>query len=231
MSDITVIAFYPGGGGNRYMQKLLNNEFSTPHIAYDYKFKELVHSHRYLLDDIPEPPRSEYVLTHCMNYSRIRSVFGDVDIRMIVTDFKKSLQREWMLNGNMLYKQTYAENQEDTIVSAYNGISASNWPVCTNYADFLKLPLEYQTEVLSKLTIVPFELMSAWATITWHNKYYARYPVSTGSATVVSDLDFITVIDDELARFSNDIFDFCWDHSDPTLPIVDLYNQHIVGQG
>ena len=37
MNDITVIAFYPGGGGNRYLRKLLNREFKTANISYDSK--------------------------------------------------------------------------------------------------------------------------------------------------------------------------------------------------
>jgi len=227
VSDITVIAFYPGGGGNRYLRKLLNEEFTTANVAYDYKFSNQLFNHRYLLDDILEPPRSKYVLTHCMNYSRIRSVFGDVDVKMILTDFKQSIRREWMLNGDAMYKQKYTENQEENTVSAYNGISDENWPVCTNYADFLKLPTRYKTEVLAKLSIAPDELMSAWAAITWHNKYYIRYPVESTGANVVTDVDFMDVISSELARYSNDIFDFCWKNSDPAVPIVDLYNRHI----
>lgn len=229
MNDITVIAFYPGVGGNRYLQKLLNREFKTAHISYDSKSINQLTSHRYLLDEVIDSPRSNYVLTHCMNYAKIRSAFGDVDIKMIETDFKKSIRREWMLDGQSLYNRRYTENQEDIIVDAYNGIMDSSWPVCTCYDNFLNLPMQYQIEVLHKLKITPPELMSAWAVITWHNDYYNQYPVSIPSTNIVIDEEFMSIMQIELDHYQNDIFEFCWDNRDPSTPIVDLYHRELKG--
>ena len=229
MNDITVIAFYPGGGGNRYLQKLLNREFKTANISYDSKSTNQLMSHRYLLSDVIDPPRTNYVLTHCMDYAKIRSAFGDADIKMIETDFKKSIRREWMLDGQALYTRRYTENQRDTIVNAYNGIKDSSWPMCTCYDNFLKLPMQYQIEVLNELAITPPELMSAWAVITWHNNYYNQYPVSIPSANIVTDEEFMSIMQTELDSYQNDIFEFCWDNSDPNTPIVDLYNNKLNG--
>jgi len=60
-----IIAFYPGAGGNRYLQRLLGNDWTQPDTSYDLKTTQLF-SHRYLLDHVPQTD-SPHILTHCMN--------------------------------------------------------------------------------------------------------------------------------------------------------------------
>lgn len=224
---ITIIAFYPGGGGNRYLRKLLGEEYSTLGIAYDNKFKNQTFEHRYLLGNIP-PPTTDVVLTHCMNVNRIREVFNPGQILVIKTDLFKSLRREWILNGHKLYNKQYTESKEKKIVELYNAIKTDSWPMCNTYKEFSELDAKYQTEVLAKIVEVPIELHSAWATITWHREYYKEVDI-TGT-TEVDDVEFLQVIETELDSYQHPIFHFCqqqYEKYGPTAPIVELYNQHI----
>lgn len=224
---VTIIAFYPGGGGNRYLRKLLGEEYSTSGIAYDNKFKNQTLEHRYLLGNV-SPPVTEFVLTHCMDTCRIQEVFDPYQILVIKTDLFKSLQREWVLNGHNLYKKQHSENKEQTVVELYNAIKTDSWPHCETYEEFSALDTRYKTEVLEKIIDVPAELDSAWSTITWHHNYYKNSNID--DAVTVNDAEFLEVIEKELDSYQHPVFQFCWQQYEkygPTAPIVELYNQHI----
>ena len=222
-----VISFYPGGGGNRYLRKLQGAEYKTTGITYDDTFKDQLFAYRYLTESVP-PVSTEIVLTHCMDYERIESLLHPEQIFVIQTDLHKSLRREWVLNGHELYSQNYNEAHDNVIVELYNAIKTDAWPLCSNYQEFVILPDLYKNEVLVKLVDVPKKVESAWATITWHVNYYKTSNI--GLATIVTDNEFMNVINNELDNYTNDIFDFCWQQYQQygiNAPIVDLYNQHI----
>jgi hypothetical protein len=91
-----IVAYYPGAGGNRYLQLLKNKDFKCLGISYDGKFPELINYDRYLLSD--QSYNEKYILTHCVNYDKINQVFGSSNITFIKADYKKSLRRAWILN-------------------------------------------------------------------------------------------------------------------------------------
>jgi hypothetical protein len=225
-----VIAFYPGGGGNRYLRKLQDKEFSTQGIAYDDTFRDQSIEYRYLLDNIVRPT-TDIVLTHCMDYDRIQTILNPDRVLVIKTDLYKSLQREWLLNGHNIYTTKQNKDLKKTIVDLYRNIKTDLWPFCDTYEDFLQLPAVYQREVLDKVIDIPVELESAWSTIVWHLNYYQHSNID--SATVVNDKDFMAIITHELYSYSDSIFEFCWQQYQlhgAQAPIVDLYNQHILQQ-
>jgi len=100
-----IIAFYPGAGGNRYIQYITNREYTAPKIAYDNKNPMPPFHDRYLLDQITLT--GKYDLIHCVNYSKIIEMLGSVDITFIKADYKQSLRRGWILNES--YKTTLSQ--------------------------------------------------------------------------------------------------------------------------
>lgn len=222
-----VVAFYPGGGGNRYLRKLLGAEYTTEGIAYDNRFRNQSFEHRYLIGNV-SPPGTDIILTHCMDVDRIREKLKPDQVLIIKTDLFKSLRREWILNGHKSYTQRHSEDREQTIVELYNAIKTPSWPVCNAHTDFVLLDDKYQQEVLNQMPTVPIELHSAWSTITWHSNYYKNTNIE--SATVLDDPEFMTVIESELNNYNHPVFNFCWEQYNmhgADAPIVDLYNQHI----
>jgi hypothetical protein len=95
--DPTVIGYYPGGGGNRYFRYTQEREFEKFDTAYDQY--NLFPEYRYLTAELEFPLKSPIILTHCLNAERIKTTIGTCDIVFILSDFKKSLLREWILNG------------------------------------------------------------------------------------------------------------------------------------
>jgi hypothetical protein len=223
-----VVAFYPGGGGNRYLRKLLGAEYTTEGIAYDNRFRNQSFEHRYLIGNVL-PPSTNITLTHCMDVDRIQEKLKTDQVLIIKTDLFKSLRREWMLNGHKLYANQHTEDRAHTIVELYNTIKTPTWPVCNTYAEFALLEDRYQQEVINLIPVVPVELHSAWSTITWHLDYYEN--TNTKAATIIDDPEFMSIIEAELDRYRHPIFEFCWEQYNmhgANAPIVDLYNQHIL---
>jgi hypothetical protein len=83
-----IISFYPGGGGNRYLQLLSGGKWKQPGVSYDHtnlqKFE-----HRYLLSSPALPNNTDNILTHCINSTHIKKIFPEHDILFIKTDLKK----------------------------------------------------------------------------------------------------------------------------------------------
>ena len=140
MSDLSVIAFYPGGGGNRYLRYLQNKEFDDYNISYDSDsiWTKQRSEYRYLLTPFSAPVTGNIVLTHCLNPQQIIKFFGPCDITILLTDFKKSLRREWLLQGLKLYKKEVgSESEHDLINSVWSTIVwhhnyYNQYPMITN---------------------------------------------------------------------------------------------------
>ena len=233
-NNITVIAFYPGGGGNRYLLSLLNQEYSTLGTTYDRRFLNQSSSFRYLLaDQNIELPR--YCLTHCMNASHIEQVLNPKDIIFIDTDLQQSLQRQWYHDKGQLYSKNSSTKTPDDyqIILAYQGIKDSTWPAVNSIEDFNALEQRIRNEVIETMqkNTSSVELESAWETIDWHHQYYAQYPVEFKDYSVVSvsgNTPYAKVMQQELAYHQSELFGFCWDTYKTygrEAPIVDLYNQ------
>jgi hypothetical protein len=105
VNNLSVIAFYPGGGGNRYLRYLQNKDFSNYNVSYDNIVVGQKSEYRYLLNPLSKPLDTNPILTHCLNSKQIIKFFGPCDITILQTDFKKSLRREWCLQGLQLYKK------------------------------------------------------------------------------------------------------------------------------
>ena len=229
VNNITVIAFYPGGCGNRYLRKLQNKEYSTSGVTYDKLFSNQKFEHRYLLADILQI-EGEYCLTHCINYRKVKKLLNPTRAVFIKTDFKKSLRREWVHDGIRLYKQN-KQNTNQTI-ETYNAIRDVSWPEIINIDEFNMLPNRFKAEVTQQLSMlkVSEELDSAWSVINWHHEYYAQYPLEMGNFETVNDVTFMNLVNVELDRYSSPVFDFCWNvytELGKSAPIVELYDRHI----
>jgi hypothetical protein len=219
----TVIAFYPGAGGNRYLRYLTGKEYLTPDITYDNKFTDQKFEFRYLLEKVKV--NQEFILTHCLNYSHINEQLNPKKVIMINSDFKKSLRREWWLNGNNLYKQKVQLVNQDCMLTTYNNIKDPNWPNILTVEDMLPDHKKETMEKMSKYN-VPEELNSAWATVSWHHAYYEKYPVELGYAEIANDQEFVNFMEYELNKYDNEYFNFSWDifnRYGPNATINELY--------
>lgn len=115
----SVICYYPGSGGNRLKNKMQGKEYQTSNVIYDNndfkdpnkkKFKYLINESKF------EKDSTKIILTHCMDLTLVRSIFPNREIIQIVSDYKKSLRRQWeMVTRN--YKKEYFENDLDNAYS------------------------------------------------------------------------------------------------------------------
>ena len=86
----SVIGFYPGGGGNRYLRYLQNKEYHTPKTFYDSCFKDQSPEARYLIKKNISFEYNDILLTHCMNQRHIRDIFGaEINITILNFPLKK----------------------------------------------------------------------------------------------------------------------------------------------
>lgn len=118
MNDLSIIAFYPGGGGNRYLMYLQNKDFNKYHVSYDHKRTGQQVEYRYLLTPLSTLISSNFILTHCLAPQQIIKFFGPCNITILETDFKKSLRREWCLQGLQLYKKKVQNDPDYELVNS-----------------------------------------------------------------------------------------------------------------
>lgn len=227
-----IIAFYPGAGGNRYLQRLLGNDWTQPNTSYDLKTTQL-YAHRYLLGPVPQT-ESQYILTHCMNSQKIQQTFPGHAMVFITSDLKTSLQREWALHGH----QRFLDQCPKSTVSRlehYMAFRAPAWPDIVTEEQIDQLPenikqeveIDYVKVVNNTVHTVPGILVqltrdtvgkinSAYEIIQWHLDYYDQYPVNFAGAEQVIDIDadnneFGALMQTELARYQSEIFNQVWD--------------------
>lgn len=227
-----IIAFFPGAGGNRFLQRMLNKEWSSPDTSYDDVNIDQAFEHRYLLGAVPNS-QSGYVLTHCMNSKKLQQTFPGQPVTFIKSDLCCSLQREWTLNGHKRFEQRVV----DPVVSKlehYQAVRDPSWPQINSEAQLAQLPLNIQIElnrdyeqVMSGVPMsVPHTLVrvtktivskinSSYEIITWHRDYYQQYPVDFSGASQVIDInndnsDFCMLMRQELNRYHSDLFQQVW---------------------
>lgn len=193
MSNLTIIGYYPGAGGNRFLRNLEGKEFRK-HASYDNMSNQLFQD-RYPDSNIHsshDNKSNPVVLTHCMNVATLNQQFAPTKIIIIKSNFKQSLMRQWALNGIALYINQHTDNNN-------------------------------------------VKLNSAWTTICWHHAYYETYPNDTRGAIIIDietdSTEFAEVMRSELNKYSDEMFEFCWDtykQLGPTAPIIDLYNNQLI---
>ena len=227
-----IIAFYPGTGGNRYLQKLLDNDWTQPRRSYDLTNTGQQYEHRYLTGNITQTD-SQYILTHCMNSKRIQQIFPNIPIVFINAELQSGLKREWVLHGH----QRFVDKNKLSIVprlAHYQAIKDPLWPELTSEDQIDMLPWDILQEVKNDYTKIantdtvdaPSGLVqltrniigkinSAYEIITWHQQYYQTYPVDFSAATQIINVDtdndeFSLVMKKEINLYQSEIFDEVW---------------------
>ena len=215
---IEVIGFYPGGGGNRFARYIAGLEYDQPNTTYDELLSNQHFINRYLSDGAIID--KDLVLTHCLNANHIRSLIPNCNITFLISDLKQSLHREWKLKGHNRFRP----DDSNIRIEHYNAIKAEHWPDVTSERELNSLPVHIKIEVndmfdqLSNLINPNGEhqhLLSAFATISWHNDYYKNYPVDMTNVTII-DIDkdnspFTKVMQKELTVCIDPIFELAWD--------------------
>lgn len=228
-----IIAFYPGAGGNRYLQRLLGNDWTQLHRNYDIAIPGQKHAHqRYLLGNTPQP-NTQHILTHCMNSKRIQQLFPGQPMVFINCELQASLQREWMLDGHRVFLDQIANTRVSSL-EHYQAIRDPAWPDIDTEDQLDQLPDSIKQEVLNdyvnvinNTVHVPEVLAqlaqstidkinSAYEIITWHGNYYDQYPVDFSGADQVIDIDtgndeFCLLMKTELSQYHSEIFNQVWD--------------------
>lgn len=228
-----IIAFYPGAGGNRYLQRLLGNDWTQPHTSYDPINTNQQYAHRYLLDHVPQT-ESQYILTHCMNSQKIQQTFPGHAIVFIKSNLQISLQREWTLHGHQRFQDRKIKNTVSRL-EHYMAFRAPSWPNIDAEYQIDQLPKNIKQEVeidyvkvvnntvhtvpgiLAQLTQNTIDkINSAYEIIQWHLDYYNKYPVDFFGAEQVIDIDadngeFGVLMQTELDRYQSEIFNQVWD--------------------
>lgn len=225
-----IIAFYPGAGGSRYLRMLQKLEWTSSNTSYDclanQEFK-----HRYLIDNVGDSGNRDFILTHCVNESHIRSKFPNHEIVFILGDLKKCLQREWALAGHERYIQKNIPRDYDRI-EHYNAFKDNSWPVCLTIDDITNLPVAILNEVnqdfeknqkkhnatgvLADLeNHVISKVNSAYEIVCWHKNYYEQYPLVVSNQSTIIDIDrgndnFSKIMQQELELYNSEIFSEVW---------------------
>jgi hypothetical protein len=221
-----IIAFYPGGCGNRYLQYLLGNDWSAYHRSYDNMASQLF-EHRYLLSSAP-PAVQKHTLTHSINSEQISQAFPNQPIVFIKTDLQQSLRREWMLHGHerFLKKKSRADKSR---IEHYCAIKDSSWPDINSTEMLDSLPAHILKEVndnyvkvnnttgiiSSMLVEYSDKIESAYENIQWHLDYYKTYPKEFSKVSTIIDIEtcdseFAQVVKNELGLYSSEVFDNVW---------------------
>jgi len=227
-----IIASYPGAGGNRYLQRLLGNEWSTPTRSYDLTNIGQEYEHKYLLRDVL-PTTSQYILTHCMNIQKIQYTFPGHPIVFIKSELQVSLQREWVLHGHQRFMDKKIKNTASRL-EHYIAFKAPAWPMIDTEDQIDQLPAPIRQEVqidydkvinntvnelpdiLTHLTRNTIDkINSAYEIINWHLNYYERFPVDFFGAEQVINIDidnddFSSLMTKELNLYQSEIFNQVW---------------------
>lgn len=227
-----IIAYYPGSGGNRYLQKLLGNSWAELNKSYDAKNLEQQYKYRYLLTNEPALV-TQHVLTHCMNSSHIEKLLLAQPLVFIKSDLKASLRREWILHGHQRYMNKCIKHTVSRL-DHYNAFKDVSWPEITDESEIDMLPTNILQElrrdysqvtnstynVNGKLTALTQNLIdkinSAYEIINWHNSYYQQYPEDMSAAEQIIDVnndnsEFTKLMQQELNLYQSELFDQVWD--------------------
>ena len=235
---INVIAYYPGGGGHRYMRYINGLEYSQQNITYDNQVTGQKFNNRYLLNSAVVT--GDIILTHCLNQTHIKSLINNCKIIFLKSDIKKSLHREWKLLGHARYRPDYTGF--NLKLEHYNAVKDPAWPEITNEQEFQSLPEHIKNEVQSMYQILDDfvlsnneyqQLLTAFSTIAWHDDYYKKYPFENTDSFVVdvdhSDCEFAQTMRRELSLEIDPMFELAWNsyfEFGNDAELTQIYEQH-----
>jgi len=226
-----IIGYYPGAGGNRYLQRQLGHAWDTSNVSYDNTNHGQLFQHRYLIDNILSKPLDQ-TLTHCMNSQRIAEVFPGQAMIFIKSSLKLSLRREWILHGHTRFVNKQRKKDISRLLH-YQAIKDSAWPDINSIEQLAQLPAHIMSEVqtdYAKVTDQKIDvpgmlesiaqecldkINSAYEIINWHKNYYNSWPIDFSQAELVIDIDqdqddFCVFMTQELDLYHSDIFDEVW---------------------
>jgi hypothetical protein len=227
-----IIAFYPGAGGNRYLRMLKELKWTDSNTSYDRLVSGQEFKHRYLTDDVSNGAQ-DFILTHCLNEPHIRSKFPNHNIVFILGNFKKCLQREWILAGHERYIQKNIQHTYDyDRIEHYNAFKDNSWPACFTINDIENLPVSILNEITQEFKKIQKrqnatnmladlenriigKVNSAYEIICWHKNYYDQYPLLISNESTVIDINcdediFSKTMQKELDFYNSEIFDEVW---------------------
>lgn len=226
-----IVAYYPGAGGNRFLQRLTGKDWAQLNQSYDFCVPEQLYGHRYLTNLIPKA-QTEQILTHCMNSKKIQQCLPTMPVVFIKSDLQASLRREWMLHGHQRYLTRITKSVVPRL-DHYFAIKDPSWPSVQDECQLDQLPDHILVEVNNDYNniivdrpAVPGLLLnltqqlinkvnSAYEIICWHNQYYQVYPVDLSLADSVIDIetgddDFSQLMRKEMSLYNSEIFDQVW---------------------
>ena len=207
-----VISFYPGTGGNRYLNMIDNQPWSELNRLYD---KSTQHFGNRYLEDVKY---DQIVLTHCVDSKRLKEIFPDYRLVHIKSDLQSSLRREWMLAGVSRYK-----NRVDLTCSRlehYNAYKDPSWPDINDEDELDTRPDSIRSELdadyQAVIDKVDIEYDSCYNTIIWHKEYYNKYPLDLTFFDEVIDINgdsnFAKIMKQEVSLYNSDTFDKIWNY-------------------
>ena len=213
-----VVAFYPGGGGNRYLRYLKKKQFDKKDATYDnINNLNVLHKYPHINDLFND---NNTILTHCVNYPLLVSTFpNQSEFIFIKSDIKKSLNREFILEGYKRYiKNEKIEPRINQMLEHYSAFKDASWPNVSTSAHYFALPEVILTEVINNFGIAVSNnklLDCAFFSICYHMQYYSQYPFNAFNSTVIDISNennmFCNVMKRELNTPINDVFNFAWD--------------------
>jgi hypothetical protein len=226
-----IIAFYPGAGGNRYLRMLENKEWESFNKFYDFSVHGQSLANRYLLEDVRDTDQPHIILTHCLNATRLKTMFPDRNIVFIIGDFKSCLRREWAVAGHSRFvKLEESKKINFDRLQHYNSFKDQLWPNCNTSEEIDQLPKTILAEISSDYSTIVKETSteldkvkknilskvdSSFENISWHKNYYEQYPVEIDAESEVIEISsgsdkFCQVMRQELSSYHSEIFDQVW---------------------
>lgn len=122
MKPNTIVSYYPGAGGHRYLRWNMGAEFNSPGVTYDSTILKGIRTDSYMLDEVQ--PIDGMLTTHCVNIKTIRSRYPTANVVYLDAEFSQCLCREWMLAGNGIYAKSVPDQEatHQLVDSAFNTI-------------------------------------------------------------------------------------------------------------
>jgi hypothetical protein len=217
MTGGMVIGFYPGAGGHRYYNSLINRSFGKSETVYDNAPTD--YNARYTTNQ-SHSTYTDIVSSHCVNYTTLKNCYvNQNNFTIIRSDLKRSLFREYRLIGRERYLRNKIQAEPDSVkLEHYQHYKDSAWPDVYTIKQYYSLPAWIQNEVNNdrKQVAENIDFLAAEATIEFHYDYYNQYPFEIGGAKIVDidqdDNEFCAVMRQELAVPFSEEFNQAWEN-------------------
>lgn len=209
--DRYIISFYLGSGGNRFLQKMIGNNWNETNKSYD-NYNTQKFQYRYL-ENFDSQTNEKFILTHNVNSPFIKKTFPDYKIIQICYDLQACLRREWMLCGEERYRQRIKLPDR---IEHYKIFKDSSWPDIENLNELSpEFKQELDDDYKKVCNNIDYKKDSCIETIKHHLNYYKKFPMDTSKADEVIDLEksqdeFAVFMKKEINRYQSEYFDYYW---------------------